>query len=104
MQKTIFNSIIAGAGTCIGWTIAIKAIAIASDPHQRAMVKQKIKKVKSALKNKERAANNGSFFLLKKIGGMYGIYNCYYYDDPRIYCWSIMVKVADQRCSYEGLR
>lgn len=53
MQKTIFNSIIAGAGTCIGWTIASKAIAIASDPYQRAMVKQKIKKVKSALKNKD---------------------------------------------------
>ena len=48
MQKTIFNSIIAGAGTCIGW-----AIAIASDPYQRAMVQQKIKKVKSALKNKD---------------------------------------------------
>lgn len=58
MQKTIFNSIIAGAGTCIGWAIASKAIAskaiaIASDPYQRAMVQQKIKKVKSALKNKD---------------------------------------------------
>lgn len=53
MQKTIFNSIIAGVGTCIGWTIASKVIAIASNPYQRAMVKQKIKNVKSALENKD---------------------------------------------------
>lgn len=53
MQKTIFSSIIAGAGTCIGWAIASKAIAIASDPYQRAMVQKKIKKVKSALKSKD---------------------------------------------------
>lgn len=53
MTKIIFNSIIAGAGTCVGWAIASKAIMVASDPYQRAMLKQKIKNVKSALEKKD---------------------------------------------------
>lgn len=55
-MRLVRNFVVAfvrGAGTAVGAFVAKECIQIAGDKHKRACVKQKIKKVKNTILNKD---------------------------------------------------
>lgn len=50
MFKRFFEYTLMGAGTCAGYLAAKKGIEAMSDPYKKAEIKNKINKVKSAIK------------------------------------------------------
>ena len=51
MIKRLFEYVLMGAGTCIGYFAMRKGIDIASDPVKKADVKRKFDKIKDAIKS-----------------------------------------------------
>ena len=50
MIKRFFEYALMGAGTCVGYFVLRKGIAIASDPVKKANVKRKINKIRKKKK------------------------------------------------------
>lgn len=52
-MKKLFTMVLYGAAVTLGSIAATKGVEIASDPHKKAQLKQKIKKIKTTLTEKE---------------------------------------------------